>query len=87
MAEKQKLMTLRGRTKEEAAKTKIEIMSKFEKLSKRGIKKEDLKELGFENLADKYDKLSQPDSSIGHSTSIDIKAASVQSLEKRQITN
>ena len=32
VAEKQKLMSLRGKTKEEATQTKIEILSKFEKL-------------------------------------------------------
>lgn len=73
-------MTLRGRTKEEAAKTKIEILAKFDKLSKRGIRPEDLKELGFENLADKYEKLSQHDASIGHSSSIDRQVTSVQSF-------
>lgn len=55
-------------------------MSKFEKLRKRGIKKEDLKELGFDKLADKYEKLSQPDGSIGHSSSIDRQVISVQSF-------
>ena len=84
VAEKQKLMSLRGKTKEEATQTKIEILSKFEKLRKRGIKKEDLKELGFDKLADKYEKLSQPDGSIGHSSSIDRQVISVQSFEKRQ---
>lgn len=84
VAEKQKLMSLRGKTKEEAAQTKIEILAKFEKLRKRGIKKEDLKELGFDNLADKYEKLSQPDESIGHNSSIDRQVNSVQSFDKRQ---
>jgi hypothetical protein len=37
--------------------TKIEIMSKFEKLRKKGINKDDLKELGFDELNEKYDSL------------------------------
>lgn len=43
-------MVVRGRSKEEAAKTKAEIMARFEKLRKKGIGKDDLKELGFDNL-------------------------------------
>ena len=60
-------MSIRNRTKEEAAITKKEILGKFEKLRKKGIKKEDLKELGFDNLADKYAQ--PPQTSIGHSSS------------------
>lgn len=52
--EKQKLMAMRNTTKEKAAATKLEIMAKFEKLRKKGIKQEDLKELGFDGLTDKY---------------------------------
>ena len=55
VAEKMKLMQLRNKSKEEAAVTKIEIMSKFEKLRKKGINKDDLKELGFDELNEKYD--------------------------------
>ena len=57
VAEKIKLMQLRNKSKEEAAVTKIEIMSKFEKLRKKGINKDDLKELGFDELNEKYDSL------------------------------
>lgn len=49
--EKQKLMVVRGRSKVEAANTKVEIMARFEKLRKKGISKNDLKELGFDNLS------------------------------------
>jgi hypothetical protein len=54
-AEKIKLMQLRNKSKEEAIATKVEIMNKFEKLRKKGINKDDLKELGFDELKDKYD--------------------------------
>jgi hypothetical protein len=56
-AEKQKLMSLRNKSKEEAAMTKVEIMNKFEKLRKKGINKDDLKELGFDELNEKYDSV------------------------------
>jgi hypothetical protein len=57
-AEKIKLMQLRNKSKEEAIATKVEIMNKFEKLRKKGINKNDLKELGFDELNDKYDSVS-----------------------------
>lgn len=56
-AEKQKLMAMRSQTKEKAAATKLEIMQKFEKLRKRGIKQEDLKVLGFDELTEKYQSI------------------------------
>ena len=56
-AEKIKLMQLRNKSKEEAITTKVEIMNKFEKLRKKGINKGDLKELGFDELNDKYDSV------------------------------
>lgn len=43
-------MEVRGRSRVEAANTKVEIMARFEKLRKKGISKNDLKELGFDNL-------------------------------------
>ena len=58
-AEKIKLMQLRNKSKEEAIATKVEIMNKFEKLRKKGINKDDLKELGFDELNDKYDSVPQ----------------------------
>jgi hypothetical protein len=36
-------MALRSKTKEQAATTKVEIMSKFERLRAKGIRKSDLK--------------------------------------------
>jgi len=56
-AEKIKLMQLRNKSKEEAIATKAEIMNKFEKLRKKGITKDDLKELGFDELNDKYESV------------------------------
>lgn len=61
VAEKEKLMNIRKKTKETAAKTKVEIMSKFERLRKRGIGKDDLKALGFDELTEKYDSGGQLD--------------------------
>jgi len=55
--EKIKLMQLRNKLKEEAIATKVEIMNKFEKLRKKGINKDDLKELCFDELNDKYDSV------------------------------
>ena len=43
-------MVVRGRSKVEAANTKADIMAKFEKLRKKGISENDLKELGLDNL-------------------------------------
>lgn len=57
--EKIKLMQLRNKLKEEAIATKVEIMNKFEKLRKKGINKDDLKELCFDELNDKYDSVPQ----------------------------
>lgn len=50
-------MAMRSQTKEKAAATKLEIMQKFEKLRKRGIKQEDLKVLGFDELTEKYQSI------------------------------
>ena len=58
-------MAMRSQTKEKAAATKLEIMQKFEKLRKRGIKQEDLKVLGFDDLTEKYQSI--PDLNIDKS--------------------